>query len=48
LRCSATLYRCLSATAEKADGSTLEPLQFFFTALGFPLRVAIELCEYLT
>ena len=48
LRCSATLYRCLSATTERADGSSPEPLQFFFTALGFPLHVAIELCEYLT
>jgi hypothetical protein len=47
LRCSATLYRYLSATAERADGSTLEPLQSFFIALGFPQHVTIELCGYL-
>jgi len=46
LRCSATLHRYLTTFAEKADDSMPEPLFYFFTSLGFPLHVAIELCEF--
>jgi hypothetical protein len=47
LRCSATLHRYLSSPAERADDSSPEPLLFFFIALGFPLHLAIVLCEFL-